>query len=307
MTEHGAGPDDRPAPLARLRTGRLRTGRLDIVATPIGNLGDLSPRAREALAGADLIAAEDTRRTGLLLSSFGIKRPLRSLHAHNERERAGALIDLMQAGQTVALVSDAGTPLLSDPGAELVRLAIAADIEVRAIPGATALATALAVSGLGGSRFCFEGFIEAKPAQRRRQLADLAGEARTMVFFEAPHRIAESLQVCVQSFGAERPGCVARELTKVFESVYRGSLQQLAERAASDPDLRRGEITLVIGGAPAAASNDAAAAQRLATTLAVLLEALPPSRAAAVAARLTGARRSDAYQAALRLAGRNEA
>jgi len=280
-------------------------GRLEIVATPIGNLGDLSPRARGALAGADLIAAEDTRHSGQLLAAIGVQRPLLSLHEHNERERAPELVERMRRGQSIALISDAGTPLLSDPGFELVRLAVAAGIEVRAVPGPTAIAAALAVSGIATTRFCFEGFLNARALKRRRQLADLAAETRTMVFFEAPHRIAESLADCAAAFGAERPACVARELTKMYETAYRGSLSDLALRAQRDPDMQRGEITLVVAGAATAADGavaDAAQAARLEGTLRVLLEQLSPSKAAAIAARLTGARRNDAYELALRLA-----
>ena len=168
-------------------------GRLEVIATPIGNLSDLSSRARDSLASADVVAAEDTRRTGQLLTALGLQKPLISLHAHNERERSPALLQRLAAGERVALVSDAGTPLLSDPGFELVRLAAAAGHEVRAIPGPTAIAAALSVAGVPTERFCFEGFLPSKPRERETRLESLARESRTLVLFEAPHRIADTL------------------------------------------------------------------------------------------------------------------
>jgi 16S rRNA (cytidine1402-2'-O)-methyltransferase len=283
-------------------------GRLEVVATPIGNLADLSPRARESLERADLIAAEDTRRTGQLLAAFGIERPLVSLHSHNERARTSSLLARLAEGAVIALVSDAGTPVLSDPGYELVRGAAAAGHEVTAIPGPTAIAAALAISGIAADRFCFEGFLSARPRERRARLGELAGEARAMVFFEGPHRLAETLADMAEVFGAAREAVVARELTKAFETTYRGTLGELATRAASDANMTRGELTLIIAGAPAAeggADGEAAAGElrvRLERTLRVLLRELAPSKAAALAAQLTGARRSDAYALALAIA-----
>jgi 16S rRNA (cytidine1402-2'-O)-methyltransferase len=275
-------------------------GRLDVVATPIGNLSDLGARAREVLAGADLIAAEDTRHTLALLSSIGVSRPLLSLHSHNEARRVPEVLARLAQGAVVALVSDAGTPLLSDPGFDLVRAAIAAGFEVRAIPGPSAITAALAVAGLPAERFCFEGFLPARLRERQSALAGLSGETRTLVFFEAPHRIAQSLADLSQAFGAERQAVVTRELTKVHETIYRGTLGDLAQRARAEENFQRGEITLVVhGAAPAAASVDP---QLLKRTVALLLKELPPGKAAALAAQLTGARRSEAYQIAMRLA-----
>jgi len=272
-------------------------GRLQVVATPIGNLADLSARARAALAGADVIAAEDTRRTGALLRAIGVARPLLSLHEHNESQRTAALLARLAAGETIALVSDAGTPLLSDPGLELVRQAAAAGFEVQAIPGASALTAALAVAGLPTDRFCFEGFLPARQRERRAALASLAHEPRTLVFFEAPHRIAGALTDLAAEFGDARPAVIARELTKAHETLYRGTLGELAARARADENLARGEITLVIHGAsPAAGEVDE---QLLRRTVAVLSRELPPARAAAVAAQLTGSTRADAYALAL--------
>lgn len=277
-------------------------GRLHVVATPIGNLGDLSPRAREVLAAADVIAAEDTRRTQQLLNAMGIARPLLSLHAHNEHASSDGLVQRMCAGESIALVSDAGTPLLSDPGGELVRRAIAAGIEVQSVPGPSAIAAALTVAGIGADRFCFEGFLPARGAARRERLAALAQETRTLVFFEAPHRIDESLRDLAEAFGAQRTAAVTRELTKLHESVYRGSLAELQQRAAKDADMARGEITIVVAGhLPSADETDAQAQALLQRSLRLLLGELPPSRAAAIAAQIAGVTRSEAYALAQRM------
>jgi 16S rRNA (cytidine1402-2'-O)-methyltransferase len=268
-------------------------GRLDIVATPIGNLGDLSPRAKQALAEADIVAAEDTRHTLGLLQSIGVARPLVSLHEHNETRRVPELLARLEDGAVVALVSDAGTPLLSDPGFELVSLAARAGIEVRAIPGPSAITAALAVAGLPTDRFCFEGFLPARARERRERLAALVDETRTLVFFEAPHRIAESLADLAAAMGSEREAVIAREITKAHETIYRGTLAQLAERAQSEANLARGEITLVVHGAsPAEKRGETLQLERVAMLLA---KELPPGKAAALAAQITGTRRSDAY------------
>ncbi len=275
-------------------------GRLAVISTPIGNLGDLSPRARDELAAAELIAAEDTRRTGQLLTTLGLTRPLVSLHEHNERERIGELLAKLAAGARIALVSDAGTPLLSDPGFELVRRVAQEGIQVVSVPGPSAITAALSIAGLPTERFSFEGFLPARLAERRARIAELAPETRTLVFFEAPHRITESLDDLVAGFGGGRRAAVARELTKVFETVYRGTLDELAEQARGDANFSRGEITMVVEGAPRAAAGDAPRIQ-LDSTLRVLLTELSPSKAAALAARLTGAKRNDAYARALEL------
>jgi 16S rRNA (cytidine1402-2'-O)-methyltransferase len=280
-------------------------GRLAVISTPIGNLGDLSPRARDELASAELVAAEDTRRTGQLLTTLGLSRPLVSLHEHNERERIDELLEKLRAGARIALVSDAGTPLLSDPGFELVRRVAAEGIAVVAVPGPSAITAALSIAGLPTERFTFEGFLPARLAERRATLAKLAQESRTLVFFEAPHRIAEALEDFVTAFGATRRAAVARELTKVFETVYRGTLAELALLARGDANFARGEITLVVEGA-APAAPDATASASLDETLRVLLAELAPSKAAAVAARLTGAKRNVAYARALELAPARE-
>jgi len=259
-------------------------GRLLVVATPIGNLGDLSPRAREALAAAAVIAAEDTRHTRVLLQAAGVATPLVSLHAHNEAQRVPELIARLGQGEDVALVSDAGTPLLSDPGYELVLRASQAGFKVHTIPGP--------VAGLPTQRFCFEGFLPTRAAERRAALARLAHETRTLVFFEAPHRIRAMLADAAAEFGAQRAAVVARELTKAHETLYRGTLGELLARAQAEDNFARGELTLVVQGAGPGASADAPELRRV---MDILLRELPPGRAAAVAAQLTGAPRSAAY------------
>jgi 16S rRNA (cytidine1402-2'-O)-methyltransferase len=280
-------------------------GRLAVISTPIGNLGDLSPRARDELAAAELIAAEDTRRTGQLLTTLGLARPLVSLHEHNETERIDELLTRLRAGARIALVSDAGTPLLSDPGFELVRRVSGEGMSVVAVPGPSAITAALSVAGLPTERFSFEGFLPARLAERRARLAELATETRTQVFFEAPHRIAESLEDMSAAFGAKRRAAVARELTKVFETVYRGTLEELARAARADANFTRGEITVVVEGATRVTAADSARIT-LDAALAVLLPELAPSKAASVAAKLTGAKRNEAYARALELAGARE-
>jgi 16S rRNA (cytidine1402-2'-O)-methyltransferase len=271
------------------------TGRLDVIATPIGNLADLTERARRALGEADVIAAEDTRRTAILLQSIGVTRPLVALHAHNERERVSELLQRLEQGQTVALVSDAGTPLVSDPGFELVRRAATAGIEIRSVPGASAVTAALSVAGLPVDRFCFEGFLPAARGERRARLAELAREMRTMVFFEAPHRIAESLEDLATAFGDARQAVLARELTKAYETIYRGTLRELATAAGADEDISRGELTLVIRGAESALEPgvDAGLLHR---TVEALAPELPPARAAALVSQIAGVKRSEAYE-----------
>jgi 16S rRNA (cytidine1402-2'-O)-methyltransferase len=273
-------------------------GRLLVVATPIGNLADLSPRARAALAGAAVVAAEDTRHTRSLLQTLGVGTPLVSLHGHNEAQRAPELLARLAQGEDVALVSDAGTPLLSDPGFELVRRAAQAGIAVQSIPGPSAITAALAVAGLPVHRFCFEGFLPSRAPERRAALARLAHEARTLVFFEAPHRIQATLTDLAAEFGAERQAVVARELTKVHETLYRGTLGELAARAGREENFARGEITLVVHGA--AAETASVDGPELRRTMEILLKELPPGRAAAAAAQLTGASRAAAYALATR-------
>ena len=270
----------------------MAAGRIELIATPIGNLADLAPRARDLLATADIIAAEDTRHTAGLLRQLGIERPLVSLHEHNEADRRAELVRRAQDGALVAVVSDAGMPLVSDPGFLTVRAALEAGVTVGAVPGPSAVLLALALSGLPADRFCFEGFLPARPGARRAALRELAGETRTMVFFEAPHRIIETLQDMQETFGPAREAAVARELTKLHESVYRGSIAQLLQIAAEDANFARGEISLVVAGAAEAGAPDDAFVRR---ALDLLCAELAPSRAAAVVAQLTGRRKSEVY------------
>ncbi len=274
-------------------------GRLDVVATPIGNLGDLSARARSALEQATVIAAEDTRHTGQLLASCGISRPMLSLHDYNEAQRSADLVQRMLAGDVIALVSDAGTPLLSDPGYQLVRAAAAAGIVVRTIPGPSAVTAALSIAGLATDRFAFEGFLPASSAARRKALSLLATEQRTLVFFEAPHRLTETLADMATTLGNARCAVIARELTKTYESVYRGTLTELVAMASADPQMARGEIVLLVAGAvPREVAGDS---ELLARALPLLLGDLPPARAASIAAKLSGVSRDEAYALAVQL------
>ena len=272
-------------------------GLLHVVATPIGNRGDLSPRATTVLSEADLVAAEDTRHTGRLLEAFGIRSRLVSLHEHNEAERVPELIGRLRGGASIALVSDAGTPGISDPGYRLVVAAHEAGCRVSPIPGPSAVVAALAAAGQPTDRHAFEGFLPARAAARRERLKALAHEPRTLVFYESARRIEATLADSAAAFGSERPATLARELTKAHETIRRDTLAGLAAWVADDPDQRRGEIVLVVAGAGAEAATPAAVS--LEAALDALLPELPPTRAAAVAARLTGVRRRDAYRAAL--------
>lgn len=276
-------------------------GSLYIVATPIGNLGDLTARARETLAAVDLVAAEDTRHSGRLLATLGIEKPMLSLHEHNEAARADEIVARLRAGANVALVSDAGTPLVSDPGFRVVSAARAAGARVVPVPGACAAIAALCVAGLPTDRFCFEGFLPSKGGPRRARLASLATESRTLVFYEAPHRVAETLADLALAFGDERAATLARELTKLHETTYADTLGALAARARTDADMNRGEAVIVVAGASERAPDDAAGAVELDVLLRALLAELPVSRAVDVVVRATGQRRNRVYERALAL------
>lgn len=280
----------------------MARGTLFVVATPIGNLQDVSERARSTLAGVALIAAEDTRHTGALLAALGVETPSTALHDHNETARVPGLLARLEAGDDLALVSDAGTPLLSDPGFRLVRAAAEAGIAVRPIPGPSALTAALSVAGLPTDRFRFEGFLPAKAAARRQALEALSGERATLVLFEAPHRIAALLADMAAVLGA-RTAWVGRELTKTYESHRRGALDDLAEVFAAGEEPARGEFVVIVEGVP---DGDDGAFADVDALLAELLRELPASRAARVAARLTSHARSALYQRALALGGRGD-
>jgi 16S rRNA (cytidine1402-2'-O)-methyltransferase len=285
------------------RTGLPTAGTLYVVATPIGNLGDLSPRAAATLKSCDLIAAEDTRHTGILLKHFQIDTPQLSLHDHNESARAAEIIALLRAGKSVALVSDAGTPAISDPGFELVRAVAATGMNVVTIPGPCAAIAALSIGALPTDRFCFEGFLPARGAARRQRLKSLEAEPRTLVIYEAPHRVRETLEDCMTAFGETRAASVVREATKLHETTYRGSLRELFDKSSTDADFSRGEIVLLIGGAVQADNADGGseARSRLDKVLIALLAELPLKQAARLAAQITGARDNEAYKRALLL------
>jgi 16S rRNA (cytidine1402-2'-O)-methyltransferase len=270
------------------------TGRLVLVGTPIGNLGDLAPRAVDALRDADVIAAEDTRRTRALLSHAGVPagRRLVAVHEHNERARAAELVAAMESGTTVALVTDAGMPAISDPGARLVRACLEAGVEVEVVPGPSAALTALVVSGLPTARFAFEGFLPGKATARRARLAELAGEPRTTVLFESPHRLAETLAELVDALGPARPLALARELTKLHEEVFRGTLASALDHLREHPP--RGEYVLVLGGAAPVEPSDEQVAAAAGTAVAAGRSA--KDAAALVAAEL-GVSRRRAYDA----------
>lgn len=260
-------------------------------------------RARDTLQGVAVIASEDTRHTGRLLQHCGIRTPQLSMHEHNERQRSGEILAYLRRGESVALVSDAGTPAISDPGFELVRAAAAAGFEVIAIPGPCAAIAALSIGALPTDRFCFEGFLPARAAARRSRLKSLNAETRTLVFYESPHRVRETLEDCAHAFGAGRPATVAREITKLHETTYRGTLEELAARAAADADFGRGEVVLLIGGAPqdapgAGADGHGGALDRV---LSLLLTELPLKQAARLAAQITEVRGNEAYKRALHL------
>ena len=268
-------------------------GKLWIVATPIGNLDDLSARAQAILRQVDLVAAEDTRHSAALLQHYAISTRRIALHEHNEREASADLVQKMRNGAQIALISDAGTPLVSDPGFRLVRAAREAGIVVSPVPGACAAIAALSVAGLPSDRFVFEGFLPAKSAARRAHLQALSGETRTLIFYESSHRIVEALDDLAAVFGGDRHAVVARELTKLFETVLDGALADLTARIKADANQQRGEFVVLVAGA-----GDEADAARLAEgrrVFELLRKDLPPGRAAKLAAEITGAPRNALY------------
>lgn len=276
-------------------------GVLYVVATPIGNLEDWSPRAVATLKGVSLVAAEDTRHSGRLLQYFNITTRLVAVHDHNESARVDGLIEQIENGADIALISDAGTPLISDPGYRLVAAAQLAGLRVVPVPGACAAIAALSAAGLPSDRFIFEGFLPAKTVGRRERLRALVVEPRTLMFYEAPHRIAECLVDMVAEFGTERRVVLARELTKTFETIRQLPLGEMRDWVASDPDQQRGEIVLVLEGAPDTTSEqDSSEADRV---LAILLAELPVKQAASLAAEITGLKKNALYERALALRG----
>lgn len=276
-------------------------GTLYVVATPIGNLTDWSPRAREVLASVDLIAAEDTRHSRKLLQHFGIATPLTAMHAHNEQQRVEDLLGRLRGGQSLALISDAGTPLVSDPGFPLVRAALRAGVRVSPIPGPSAAMAALSVCGLPSDRFIFEGFLPAKGSARKARLAELVDEARTLIFFEAPHRLLDALRDMVAVLGAEREATLARELTKTFETVRLDTLGTLADWVAGDEDQQRGECVILVRGAAPRVAEETAGIGQEALLRSLLAHGVPVKGAAAIAADLLGGSKKTYYQLCLEM------
>ncbi len=273
-------------------------GSLYVVATPIGNLDDISARALSILRSVALIAAEDTRHSARLMQHFGIPIPLAACHEHNERDQGGRFLARLLAGDDVALISDAGTPLISDPGYHLVRQARAAGVAVVPVPGACALIAALSAAGLPSDRFIFEGFLPAKAAGRRARLEQVKEEPRTLIFYEAPHRILECLQDMQAVFGDERPALLARELTKTFETLKGMPLAELTAWVAADSNQQRGECVVLVAGWQAPEGEAAVSAEAI-RVLDLLLAEMPLKRASALAAEITGVRKNLLYQAAL--------
>ncbi len=277
----------------------VEKGSLYIVATPIGNLGDMSPRAVEILSGVDVIACEDTRHSARLMQHFGIQTPCIAYHEHNERQACPKLVSRLQGGEAVALVSDAGTPLVSDPGYHLVHHARAAGCAVVPVPGPVALVAALSASGLPSDRFVFEGFLSAKAVARRQRLQLLADDVRTLIFYESTHRIEASVADMAEILGGDRQAVIARELTKRFETIHGDSLNGLAAWLAADANQRRGEFVVMVHGSHAESARVIdAEAERL---LKVLLSELPLKQAAALTAKITGLKKNALYQHGLTL------
>ena len=270
----------------------MNAGTLWVVATPIGNLEDLSPRAQRVLREASLIAAEDTRHSKPLLAHFGIGTPLAALHEHNERTAIAPLLERLRAGEHLALICDAGTPLISDPGFRLVRAARAEGIAVSTVPGPCAAIAALSIAGLPSDRFVFEGFLPAKAAARRQRLRELSGEPRSLVFYESAHRILECCIDLRDVFGAGREARLLRELTKLHETALGDTLQAICARLEDDDNQRRGEFVLVTAGAEEDGGSQVAEGRRI---HALLRTELPPAQAARLAAAISGAPRRALY------------
>ncbi|GKV81310.1 16S rRNA (cytidine(1402)-2'-O)-methyltransferase [Pectobacterium versatile] len=273
---------------------------LYIVPTPIGNLGDITQRALAVLASVDLIAAEDTRHTGLLLQHFAINARLFALHDHNEQQKADVLLAKLQSGQSIALVSDAGTPLINDPGYHLVRRCREAGVRVVPLPGACAAITALSASGLASDRFCYEGFLPAKTKGRKDKLRELGEETRTLIFYESTHRLLDSLQDISEVLGAERYVVLAREITKTWESIHGAPVGELLAWVKEDENRRKGEMVLIVEGHQA---DDSALSAEALRTLALLRAELPLKKAAALAAEIHGVKKNALYRYGLEQEG----
>lgn len=271
------------------------TGILYIVATPIGNLQDITQRALETFAQVDLIAAEDTRHSGLLLSHYGIKKPFFALHDHNEQEKAHILVEKLKQGSNIGLISDAGTPLISDPGFHLVRQCREVGIRVVPLPGACAAITALCASGIASDRFCFEGFLPAKSKARKDKLENIAEEDRTLIFYESTHRILDTLEDMQAVLGEERYIVLAREMTKTWETITGNTIKNLREWLLEDPNRTKGEMVLIVEGKPKSDNNDEISPQAV-KALELIAEELPLKKAAAIVAELYGYKKNALYQ-----------
>jgi len=279
-----------------------KIGTLYVVATPIGNLQDMTLRAIEVLKSVDRIAAEDTRHSTPLLNHFSIKKPTISLHEFNERKRIAEIIALLQEGESIALISDAGTPLISDPGFPLIREAKASGIQVVPVPGACAAIAALSACGLPTDKFVFEGFLPAKPEGRRHRLAALRHETRTIVFYEAPHRLLSTLQSMAEELGAERQVVVARELTKMYESIRSGTATELITHFVAHEKEQRGEVVLIVHGADEVSESKEVKTEKV---LELLLNELPLKQAVLLASKITGERKNVLYESALQRTNRS--
>lgn len=282
--------------MTELKTS-LKETVLYVVATPIGNLGDMVPRAVEVLQTVDVIAAEDTRHSTRLLNHFNISTPLVAYHDHTDERQVEALISRLKSGECIALISDAGTPLVSDPGYRLVRRARQESIRVVPVPGACALIAALSASGLPSDRFSFEGFLPPKSGQRLNRLAPLVSEERTLIFYEAPHRIEDCLADMAQAFGEQREAAIAREITKTFETIRSGSLQELVDFVASDPNQRKGEMVVMVRGKPKAQEQGLDVETE--RVMGILLKDLSVKQASQIGAEITGVKKKALYQWAL--------
>ncbi len=273
---------------------------LYVVATPIGNLGDMSARALEVLRMVDLVAAEDTRHSGRLLQHFGISKPLRAYHEHNEGPQSDWLLAQLKDGKRIALISDAGTPLISDPGYQLVNRVRQASIPVIPIPGPCALVTALCASGLASDRFVFEGFLPAKSKARLERLSLFQKEQRTIVLYESPHRICESVADMLTVFGGDRNAVIARELTKAYETIHQDSLQALCSWLANDANQQRGEMVVLISGAPDEVEGEDGQAE-IDRVLSLLLQEVSLKQASQLTAKIMNKNKNEIYKRALAL------
>ncbi|OOF54785.1 16S rRNA (cytidine(1402)-2'-O)-methyltransferase [Rodentibacter genomosp. 2] len=271
------------------------TGILYIVATPIGNLQDITQRALDIFSQVDLIAAEDTRHSGLLLSHYGIKKPFFALHDHNEQEKAHILVEKLKQGSNIALISDAGTPLISDPGFHLVRQCREAGIKVVPLPGACAAITALCASGIASDRFCFEGFLPAKTKARKDKLENLSEEDRTLIFYESTHRILDTLADMQDVLGEDRYVVLAREITKTWETIVGDTIKNLRQWLVEDSNRTKGEMVLIVEGKPKQ-ENEGELSPQAVKALSLIVQELPLKKAAAIVAELYGYKKNALYQ-----------